>query len=181
MRSIVVVYRSTSGFTKKYAEWIAEELKADRLDAKKTTPDNIAKYDVVIFGGSLHAVGINGLKIIKKHMPLFSGKKVIVYAVGASPQRENVLQEVKEHNFNAEMADVALFYLQGGFNYSKLDFANKVLMALFWVRLKLLRNRTSDEKGMLSAYAKPLDRTRKENIKPLVEYAKKTNKREKSV
>jgi menaquinone-dependent protoporphyrinogen IX oxidase len=173
MPSIVVVYRSTSGFTKKYAEWIAVELKADLFDARKVNAETIAKYDVIIYGGSLHAVGINGLKLIRTHMSLFSGKKVIVYAVGASPQRENVVQEVKEHNFNAEMADVALFYLQGGFNYSKLDAANKVVMALFWVRLKLLRNRTPDEKGMLAAYSKPLDCTRKENIKQLVEYAKR--------
>jgi menaquinone-dependent protoporphyrinogen IX oxidase len=173
MSSIVVVYRSTSGFTKKYAEWIAEEIKADLFNARKINAETIAKYDVIVFGGSLHAVGINGLKLIKNHMSLFSGKKVIVYAVGASPLRENVVQEVKMHNFNAEMDNVALFYLQGGFNYSKLDAANKVVMALFWVRLKLLRNRTSDEKGMLAAYSKPLDCTRKENIKPLVEYAKK--------
>jgi menaquinone-dependent protoporphyrinogen IX oxidase len=171
MPNTAVVYRSTSGFTKKYAEWIAEECKADLFDARKINADKIAKYDIIIFGGSLHAVGINGLKLIKNHMQLFSGKKVIVYAVGASPPRENVLKEVKEHNFSQEMADVALFYLQGGFNYSKLDTTNKIVMALFWVRLKLLRNRTSDEKGMLAAYAKPLDCTRRENIKPLVEYA----------
>jgi Flavodoxins len=171
MQSTVVVYRSTSGFTKKYAEWIAQECKADLFDAKKTNADKIAQYNVIIFGGSLHAVGINGLKLIKNHMSLFSGKKVIVFAVGASPPRENVLHEVKEHNFNAEMAGVELFYLQGGFNYSKLDTANKIVMALFWVRLKLLRKRTSDEKGMLAAYSKPLDCTRKENIKALVEYA----------
>jgi menaquinone-dependent protoporphyrinogen IX oxidase len=173
MPKTAVIYRSTSGFTKRYAEWIAQELKADLFDSRKTNPDAIAKYDVIIFGGSLHAVGINGLKLIKNHMPLLNGKKVIVYAVGASPQRENVLQEVKEHNFNADMAGVALFYLQGGFNYSKLDFSNKVIMALFWVRLKLLRNRTSDEKGMMAAYSKPLDCTRKENIKPLIDYANK--------
>ncbi len=85
------------------------------------------------------------------------------------------MEEIKEHNFNAEMTNVALFYLQGGFNYSKLDLSNKVVMALFWVRLKLLRarNRTSDEKGMLAAYSKPIDCTRKVNIKSLVEYAKK--------
>ena len=172
MPRTVVVYRSTSGFTKRYAEWIAEECKADLFDARKIDADAIAGYDVIIYGGSLHAVGINGLKLIKNHMPMFSGKRVIVYAVGASPPRENVLREVKERNFSPEMANVALFYLQGGFNYSKLDSSNKIVMALFWVRLKLLRNRTSDEKGMLAAYSKPLDCTRKENIKPLVEYVK---------
>lgn len=35
MMKIVVVYKSISGFTKKYAEWIAEELEADLLRLEK--------------------------------------------------------------------------------------------------------------------------------------------------
>ena len=35
MLRTVVIYRSTSGFTKRYAEWIAEELKADLFEARK--------------------------------------------------------------------------------------------------------------------------------------------------
>jgi hypothetical protein len=84
-------------------------------------------------------LGINGFKLIKNHMSKFKGKKVIVFAVGASPPRENVLQEVKTHNFGAEMTSLKLFYLQGGFDHNKLDLSNKMLMALFWVRLKILK------------------------------------------
>jgi flavodoxin len=57
MPKTVIVYHSTSGFTKKYAEWITEECKADLYDARKIDTEKIALYDVIIFGGSLHAVG----------------------------------------------------------------------------------------------------------------------------
>lgn len=169
----MVLYRSTSGFTKKYAQWIAEELHADLYDAKNFDAAKFADFQVIVFGGSLHAVGISGIKLIKENLIKLSDKKVIVFAVGASPPRENVLDEVKTNNFSVQQQEsISLFYLQGGFNYDKLDHINKFLMALFKIRLQLKKNLTSDEKGMLAAYSKPLDCTRKDNIKPIIEKAK---------
>jgi menaquinone-dependent protoporphyrinogen IX oxidase len=171
MPSTIVIYRTTSGFTKKYAEWIADECKADLFDAKKISPDKITQYEVVIFGGSLHAVGISGLKLIKNNLSRLGGKKVIVFAVGASPPRENVLKEVRERNFSPEMNHIQFFYLRGGFDYGKLDRINKFLMILLKVRLAFKKTKTPDEIGMLAAYSKPIDCTRKDNIEALVTYA----------
>jgi menaquinone-dependent protoporphyrinogen IX oxidase len=171
MPSTVVIYRSTSGFTKRYAEWIAEECKADLFDARTIGPDKMGQYEVVIFGGSLHAVGISGLKLIKNNLRRLGGKKIIVFAVGASPPRENVLTEVRDNNVSPEMSEVRFFYLRGGFDYSKLDRVNKVLMILLKIRLAFKKHKTSDEIGMLTAYSKPIDCTRKDNIKTLVSYA----------
>jgi len=44
---IVVVYKSISGFTKKYVEWIAEELEADLLRLEKKDINIIFKYDII--------------------------------------------------------------------------------------------------------------------------------------
>lgn len=63
----VVVYKSISGFTKKYAEWIAEELETDLLRLEKNDIDILLKYDIIIYGGCLHAVGISGVNIIKNN------------------------------------------------------------------------------------------------------------------
>jgi hypothetical protein len=71
--------------------------------------------------------------------------------------------KVKENN-------VKLFYLRGGFDFKKLDLSNKILMALFRVRLSLKSNKSPDEKGMLAAYSKPMDFARRENIKQIIEY-----------
>jgi hypothetical protein len=42
-------------------------------------------------------------------------------------------------------------------------------MTLFKWKIQLKRDKTSDEKGMLAAYSKPVDFTKKENIKELLE------------
>ncbi len=173
MLRTVIVYKSISGFTKQYATWIAEDLHADIYDAKEIKSEKLAEYSLIIFGGSLHAAGINGVKAMKENLPQLSSKKVIVFAVGASPPREGLLKEIVDKNFSVEeQKNVRFFYLRGGFNFNKLDRKNKILMTLFRVRLILKRSRTPDEKGMLAAYTKPLDCTRKENIKGIIEYAK---------
>jgi menaquinone-dependent protoporphyrinogen IX oxidase len=173
MLRAIVVYRSISGFTKKYAEWIAQELKADLLDAREVSAEKLCMYDVVVFGGSLRAVGINGVKLLKKNMSKLADKKIIVFAVGASPPKEGIVDEIRRNNFSAEeQKNLRLFYLRGGFKFSKLDFPNKVIMVLFRVKLSMTKNKTPDEKGMLAAYSRPIDCTKKENIKSLIEYAR---------
>lgn len=173
MLRTVVIYKSISGFTEKYASWIAEELKADLYDTRRISAAKLFEYDLIIFGGSLHAVGINGVKIIKENLPRLSDKKIVIFAVGASPPRENVLDEVKNKNFSdEEQKNIIFFYLRGGFDYSKLDLTNKILMSLMKVRLRMKKSLTSDEKGMLAAYAKPVDFTKKENIKQITDYAR---------
>jgi menaquinone-dependent protoporphyrinogen IX oxidase len=171
MPGTVVIYRSISGFTRKYAEWIAEELKADLFDARTINALKLSEYSIIIFGGSLHAVGINGLKLIKENLSQLRDKKLIVFAVGASPPKDGILNEVMEGNFSdTDQGIFKLFYLRGGFNVDKLDFPNKILMSLFRIRIWLKKRKSSDEKGMLAAYSKPMDFTRKENIKQIVEY-----------
>jgi menaquinone-dependent protoporphyrinogen IX oxidase len=173
MLRTVVVYRSLSGFTKKYATWIAEDLKADLYDARKIQPEKIAEYDSIVFGGSLHAVGINGIKLIKSNLQKLAAKKIIIFAVGASPLRENVLDEIKNKNFTRdEQRNIAFYYLRGGFDYGKLNRSNKVLMKLLKAKLSLKRSRTPDEIGMLAAYSKPVDFTKRANIGQIVKYAR---------
>jgi len=172
MLRTVVVYRSISGFTRKYAEWLAEDLKANLHDARNINAEDFYRYDLIIFGGSLHAIGINGIKLLKENFARLADKKIIVFAVGASPPREGIEDEIIKSNFSdEEQKSLKLFYLRGGFDFGKLDLSNKVLMTLFRVKMSMKRNKTPDEKGMLAAYAKPLDCTKREGIKRIIEYS----------
>lgn len=62
---------------------------------------------------------------------------------------------------------------RGGYDHSKLDLKNKLLMNL--LRMKILmknkKKRTPEEVGMLAAFKHPLDAARKDNIKLLIELA----------
>jgi len=167
----VVIYKSKTGFTKKYAQWIAEELSADIFDVSKININMLEPYDVVIYGASLYAVGINGIQWITKNLEKLKDKKVIVFATGASPSREEVIEEVKNKNFTSEQQKkIQFFYFRGGFDYNKLKLFDKILMTLLKWRLKTKKELNSDEKGMLAAYNRPADFTSKKNIEELINY-----------
>jgi len=69
-----------------------------------------------------------------------------------------------------DLKQIELFYLRGGFNYSKLNFSNKVLMQLLKIKMIMKKNKSADKKGMLAAYSNPVDFTNKKNISPVIEY-----------
>ncbi len=171
----VVIYKSKTGFAKKYAVWLAEELSADLFEASKVNIDLLSGYDTVIYGGSLHAVGIIGLKLITNNLERLKDKKLVVFATGASPSSEAVIEEIITSNFSPDQRDkIKCFYLRGGFNYDKLPIGDKLLMTLLkWkIRNKKKQKKalSRDEKGMLAAYSKPVDFTKKEQINEIVEY-----------
>ena len=171
MKSIVI-YKSQTGFTKKYAEWIAEELAADIFHVSEVNIDKLQNYDTVIYGGGLYASGINGVKFITENSSSLKGKKVIVFATGASVGRAEEIDGVKNKNFTAEQQEyIRFFYLRGGFNYKKLGPLNKILMTILKWKLKMKKDLTPDERGMLASYDYPVDFVKKKNIQELVAYA----------
>ncbi|NMF07222.1 flavodoxin domain-containing protein [Clostridium beijerinckii] len=169
----VVIYKSKTGFTKKYAKWIAEELSADIFNASKMNINTLNKYDTIIYGGSLYAVGIIGVGLIKKNINKLKDKRLVVFATGASPLRDNVINEVINKNFTVdEQKYIKFFYLRGGFNYNKLSSFDKFLMTLLkWkIKNKKKEDLSADEKGMLAIYDKPVDFTDKKNIEKIITY-----------
>lgn len=171
MRALVI-YKSKTGYTKKYAEWIADELGADILEVSKATVNMLTSHDIIIYGGSLHAVGINGIKFIMQNLDKLKGKKVIVFATGASPVREETINEVRNRNFTVQQqSNIRFFYLRGGFDYKRLNLFDKLLMLMLKWKINKKKELTADEKGMLAIYDKAVDYTKKNNIDEIINYA----------
>jgi len=171
----VVVYKSKTGFAKKYAEWIAEALSADIFEASSVTVNILTSYDTIIYGGSMYAVGINGVKLITQNIDKFKEKKVVVFATGLSLPGEDAINEVINKNFTPDQLKyIKFFYLRGGFNYSELSSFDKVLMSLLkWkiiYKKKMGKKLENDEIGMLAVYKKPVDYTQKKNIDEILTY-----------
>ena len=165
----VVIYKSKSGYTKKYAEWIAEELNCDIKENKNLKLSDIKDYDTIIYGGGLYATMINGIDLIKKNFQELKGKNIIVYATGSNPGRAEEMNKVWEATFTEEQRNVIhKFYLRGGFDYSKLSFGNKILMSMLKKKLQSEKNPTEDEKDLLKAYDEPIDFTNKDNKKVIL-------------
>lgn len=163
----IVVYRSKTGYTERYANWIAEELGCDiKADAEFS---DIEAYDIIIYGGGMYVGGLNGSRLIKRNYGKLAGKKIVIFAVGSNPGREEELAEFWARLLDEEQLEaIPHFYLRGGFDYNKLGIADRILMNMLKKRLQSLKNPTEDELGMLAAYDTPVDFCSKENIEPLV-------------
>ena len=171
----VVIYRSKSGFTRKYAEWIACDLGADLFDCRKIQTRTLSDYDVIVFGGSLHKGDINGISLITRNLALLSEKRVIVFVTGGSLPREGIEEEILGANFNAdERKRVRLYYYRGGMDVGKLGILDRLMM--MGKRRKLMRENPSDltetDRAFLGAFEKPADGTDKTVIAPLVAFAR---------
>ena len=169
MKNIAVVYRSKSGYTEKYARWIAKAVDGDLLKGEKTKVEDLLNYGTIIYGGGLYAVGINGLKLITKNYDQLRDKKLIVFGLGASPVRPEIYDEVKNRNLSKEQQEtIEFFLLRGGFDKRKLTPVDRVLMQIMKIHLKSKKHPTPDEKGMLNAYTHPVDFTNEKNIEPII-------------
>lgn len=172
----VVIYKTKYGSAKQYAKWLAEELDAELFENSKFLPSMFKDYDNIIYGGSLYAVGILGISLIKNNFDKIKDKNVIVFSVGASPAHEKAMNDVKNKNFTEEMKEkVKYFHLRGGFDYSKLNCFHKFLM---WIMRKMIERKTpeersEDEKGLIDSFSHQTDFKKKENIKPIVESVKR--------
>lgn len=55
----IVIYTSQTGFTKRYAEWIAEATQADCFDLSAAKKKDLATYEAIIFVvGLVRAVSV---------------------------------------------------------------------------------------------------------------------------
>lgn len=166
----IVVYKSKTGFTKKYAQLISEKISCQSYTYKESKKINLDDYDLVIYGGSLYASGILGLKKFKTQL---TNQKLIVFAVGATPPKDGLKDELMTANFTStEKEQVKFFYLRGGFNFDDLNLIDKGLMLMMKrsIKKKDPKDRTADERGLLNAYEQPVDFTKEKNIEPLITY-----------
>jgi len=177
MRKTIVLYNSKTGYTKKYAEWIAAELDSEISSQRDFNLERYKEFDNIIFGGSLYATGISGVKKFMKGFNEVEGKKIIVFATGLSLKSEEVRTEVMKANFKSAFEkQIEFFYFRGGFNFQNLPAHDKVLMQL---KKKMIERKakkgtelTSDEKGMLTVYDHAVDYTNQRSIRGLLDYVR---------
>lgn len=169
MSKKVVVYKSKYGSTKKYAEWLAEKINADIFENSDVTVAKLNEYDTIIYGGGIYANGIAGFSLIKKNYNKLKNKKLIVFAVVASPFEDGTIGAIKKNNFTEEMMGVDCFYLRGAFNYSKMKVPDKILMNMLKGMLNKKNGQLENwEKALLENYDKACDWKAIENIEPII-------------
>ena len=158
----IVVYQSGTGFTAKYANWIAEELGCEAKEYKKVKANELAAYDTVVYGGWIMANMVYGYDKIKA----LKLKNVIVFGVGMSVPSEEVATKIAAQN---EIEQGKFFYFEGGYDPKKVGFLKKMMMNMIKKSIEQKIDKTEDDIHMLETF-KGADCTNRESIKPLIHF-----------
>lgn len=179
----VVVYASNTGFTKRYAEWIAEDLGCEAVSVKGARVDAGA-YDVVVCGGWFHAVAFVGSKEYKHMMAEHPETAFVVFGVGATKVEETAqTTEALERAFPvSEYPELSRFYLRGGFDYPQLSFIDKTLMKMMFKELeKKAAAGDNDAAEGLQGMREGFDATERSAVVPIVLRAQELGEKAASV
>lgn len=170
----IVIYNSQTGFTKRYAEWIAESTGADCLALSAAKKKDLAAYEAIIFGGWACAGSISKISWFKGNMDKWADKKLIVFCVGASPIDNPEIDIALKRNFNEpELKKIKTFYCPGGLNYEKMSTSSKLMMKMFVKMLKAKKDKTEAEQIMAKMISSSYDLSDKKYIEPILQYLKK--------
>jgi len=137
-----VVYDSVSGFTKQYAQWIAQDLNAGCVSICDVDNQMLLSYQCVIIGGHVRYENLSHRRKIAR---LIEGhENAVLFIVGASPTADRLAVSHLMRRIYRSMPQfkyVPHFYFQGGLNYDLIPkyerFLLRTLTTIWELHLKL--------------------------------------------
>lgn len=171
-KSTLILYKSKTSFTKRYANMIAKEIGGTAMDFKEGTPKLLASFDRVLFGSRMHAGRIDGLSEARSLFQENGIKLSALFVTGAMPNTEvEAIEEMWRNNLSPEeLTSLPHFYMQSGLCYEKMNFIDKTMMKVFAFMMKQKKGKTPDEIRFAKAIAHSYDISSKEYLKPLLKH-----------
>lgn len=160
-----IIYRSNSGNTKMYAEILGSKLDVPVYDAKDASR-HLKQGDEVIYLGWLCAGSISGFEKARKRY-----KIVAVCGVGMPRNDEEQNENLKKRH---KLEDIPFFYLQGGFDITKLKGLSKLSMKMmkkvFVSNINKKERVTETDKEMLELFEQGRSCVKEENLDELIKF-----------
>lgn len=140
-KEIMIVYYSSTGFTKKYAEWLQLRLNSELCAASLCTIEEFAHKDIsgykaLIFGSCLRAGKIKYLnKFMRKARKTDS--LILVFCTGSMDYEDAVQSRVLEKNAkSARIPAKDIFYCPGGLGFERMKPIHKSMVEFYLNMLK---------------------------------------------
>lgn len=168
MKNTIIIYRSKTGFSRRYAQWLAEDLDCRAVPYRDRNQAGWADYGTVILAGGLYAGQMAGLKWLEKQLPRLRGKRVAALAVGCAPMDFPGLPESMEKLFGP-LPQVRGFYCQGGLDYEHMGAVDRAMMAA----LRAMLRGKPESAAMLEGISRSFDAAKREYLAPIRAWAEK--------
>ena len=159
MKKTIIIYRSKTGFSQRYAQWMAEELGCRAVPFQDRGAVRLGEYDTIILAGGLYAGQMAGLKWL--------AKRIAALAVGCAPMDTPDLGESMDKLFGP-LPQLRGFYCQGGLDYARMGAVDRAMMAALRAALR----RKKDAQAMLEGISHSFDGARRENLSEILDWAR---------
>ncbi len=173
-KKTLIIYTSQTGFTKKYAEWIAERTNGDILglkEARKKDSSFFDGYRAIAYGGWTMAGNLVKAKWFLGKASAWKDKKLAIFCVGGSPVDSPDIETMLQRVLTDEQRQyMKAFYCQGGFNYEKMGAFSRFAMKMYVRALKKKKDATEAEKEMAQKISSSYDISDIRYIDPVVDY-----------
>lgn len=128
----LLIYKSVSGFTQRYAEYIARQTGCALLPLRQATPAAVQGYDAIVFGTRLHARRLVAWPRARRLLAASGAVRCAVFATGATPAAATAeLEKVWRDNLSAqEQAALPHFYLPAGLCYEQMSRTDRLMMRM---------------------------------------------------
>ena len=170
----LVIYTSQTGFTRRYAEWLADRTNADILEIKEAQKKDavfFSGYDAIASGGWAMAGKVVRAGWFLDRAAEWKDKRLAVFCVGASPNDNPDLNTVLHNMLTDEQRRyIRAFYCQGGLRYEKMKMPSKMMMKMFSAAMNKKKGKTESEKKMAEMISGSYDISDKSYIEPIAEY-----------
>ncbi len=176
----LIIYTSQTGFTKKYAGWLAERMKADLLDLKDAQKKDAVffdEYQAIVYGGWTMAGSLVKSKWFLDKASAWKDKKLAMFCVGGSPDDNPDVEVFLQKVLTDEQREyIKAFYCPGGFNYEKMNAPSRLAMKMFTGALKKKKDASEAEKTMAQMISSSYDISDIRYIEPVVDYLESINR-----
>lgn len=167
MKAEAIVYESNTGFTKRYAELLSEATGLASYE-QKSAGMKLRKGADVIYMGWMLAGGVKGYKKASRKYRITA-----LAGVGmGSPTEKAVNDIVKKYNISG----LPVFYLQGGYDKSRLHGIYKLMMnnmeKIMANSINKKEQKTDEELLMLDVVKNGRDFVKAENLASIVSWIK---------
>ena len=170
----LIIYTSQTGFTKKYAEWLAQKTGGDMLELKEAQKKDDAffeGFEAIVYGGWVMAASVVKVKWFLNKAASWKDKKLAVFCVGGSPNDNPDIEVMLKNMLTDEQREyIKAFYCQGGFNYERMNAPSRLAMKMFVSALKKKKDPTEEEKIMAEMVATSYDISDEKYLEPVIDY-----------
>lgn len=192
---IVILFASRYGHTRRYAEWLADDLRThaspsvepttserplsvelvDVTDAKRLAdlPELPANASAIVGMGANYAGHVQGMELIAdaaRRCP--DAPLTIVTVAWTSPEQTGTIERLHENAIPADLLPrTQRFHLRGGIDHTRLTLTHKAGMAALkaFILSKPASKRTPDDEETLEHFGGAKDFTDRASLAPVLE------------